>query len=360
MGFIIHKKTAYAYVSALVRSRSSKVIPLSKYLSLLGKNKIYDMVLELEQYIIGEYLSTKLTPEATIYDFERELWSHLHDEVMSLWNFLPRQAREFILAYISKYDVLNIKSILRGIVFDKKVVTKVPFGVARIKGMIEQFDNVGGVRELVELVYKLGFNDYARVISSLISRLESKDTEALWLTECLLDRAYVDLVYRSTLKYFKRDYLLRKAVGVIADLYSIGVALRGSILGIPKNIVKQAFSERIMNISEQTLVELVEADSPDKVSQILSATPYYYLSSLVSKALASGLGDIALEASLIKALYKEVHDNLLSNMFSVQSVLDYILLKENELAILRLMAWITWNNIPLDMVRKYIEELIVR
>ncbi len=360
MGFIVHRKTAYAYVSSLVRARSTKIIPLSKYLGLLSKSRIYDIVLELEQYIVGEYLSTKLTPEATIYDLERELWNHLYEEIMGLWNFLPRQAREFMIAYISKYDVLNIKSILRGIVFDKKVATRIPFGIARVKGMLKQFDDVVGVRELVELIYRLGLNDYARIISSFSSRLESKDAEALWLTECLLDRAYVDLIYKITLKHFKRDYLLRKAVGVIADLYSIGVALRGSILGIPKNIVQQAFSERIMNISEQTLLELVEASSPDKVSQILSATPYYYLSSLISRALTSGLGDIALEASLLKASYREVHDNLLSNMFSVQSVLDYTLLKENELAILRLIAWIIWNNIPLDMVRKYLEELIAR
>ncbi len=350
----MNKYVLYSYLLSLLQARMARVVTYKQFMQTLRRNRIYDTLSDIEGSILGEYLSQRLTPETNLYEAEALLWGHLESEINLLSTIGLKDLNAFVNSYITKYDVKNIVYTVRGLVFNTKPSQLIPLGTLRKQDLIEKLNKIENVDDLIDLLRKASLHAYARIIYNRKESIQAKDYKVLGIIEAELYRKYLLDLFTITKKIKKGGHFLRRAVQILIDVYNIVYVLRSVMLGLDRRIAEQILIEDTLKIPLSILKEALSQESIDRVIQLISSTPYHSLAEKLNNALSSNLPESFIEVIVLDWVVKEIHLNLLSTPLSIQVVFDYLLHKEREISLMRLVYWCIWNNIPREMLEKYI------
>lgn len=353
----MNKYALYSYLLSLLQARMARIVTHKQLMQALKRNRIYDTLSDIEGSILGEYLSQKLSPETDLYGAETLLWSHLESEIDLLFTIGLKDLNVFVNSYIIKYDVKNIIHTVRGLVFNTRPSQLIPLGILRRRGLIEKLSEIENVDDLIYLLRKAGLHAYARTIYDRKESIQAKDYKVLGIIEAELYKKYLLDLYATAKKIKRGGGLLRRAVWILIDVYNIVYVLRSVMLGLDKKVAEQILIEDTLKIPLSTLREALSQESIDRAIQLIGLTPYHSLAEKLNNVLSSNLPEPFTEAVVLDWMVKEIHLNLLSTPLSIQVVLDYLLSKEREISLMRLVYWGIWNNIPRETLEKYIAML---
>lgn len=345
--------TKYAFLLSALEGKLTRSVTKEQLVSMLDKKNIYDALVSISNTGIGEFIRDKISPEITLNEVEQLLFKYLWSEIMFIENVGIKDVNEIVDKYMLKYDLQNIRFILRSLFYEKKISDLIPIGILYRKGLFEEFLSVKSFNEVVYTLRKASLLDYAEIIDDYLEGLNGKDLNSLRIVESRLYKKYYDTLLKTVSKARGRTELER-AVKKLIDGYNILVVLRGILSRTPKHLITLSLIEPTIYITIETLIEATEQNSITQALQVLMRSPYERILAEINNAISGGASESLIEIILLQEFLKEVHNDLLRSFFSPQLVLDYILNKELEISMLRMILWSIWNNIPKELIEPII------
>ena len=352
MSLMAGGKGNFAY--ACTRVKAKKRFLLSR--------EIYSRMLVMDVHEIGRFLGeTQYREEMTRFGsrytganlVEVAVTRSLGDTYSTILSFTTGHLREMVRDYLKRWDMYNVKTILRGKttkVKDEDIIdTLVPAG-AFSEDYLKSFIAMGSIEEIMEAFSK---EPSLRITPELVR--EVVDSGRLATLEDHLDRSF----YADLLKVVKRtdkaDALLNQFIKREVDVTNIKVLLKLKAERIPEDQIAKYMIPGGMEYDIDRLRSLAAVESVGPIFEDLERSSMYEgmkdaIERYKTEKRLSGM-TIALDKTLIGASEKFAHFYPLS----VLPIVNYMIRKKAEVDNIRIIA----RGKQADLSSKVIEGLLV-
>ncbi|MCL0069823.1 V-type ATPase subunit [Dehalococcoidia bacterium] len=331
----------YAFATAYLKAGEARMVTSEHLEGMLRASNLPEALELIQDTDIGSYLRQQTINEFD--DFDVSLWGYLqgHAEHLDGLRILPDEMRSMLKKHLVKYDVLNIKAALQGILADRKA-RMIPMGIIGSHGLLHELSNVEDIESLIEILRRCGLERYADVLSLA----ETVDVKSRLTLESRLDGAY----YQDMLAAagdLREGHVLSSALGFVIDLLNLQMVLRSVARGSGHEVMEYTLSGGCM-LSAEVISELLSLKLPDIPSR-LEDTFYHQVGQEVVVNYEKTHSLTAIEEVIDKHRFQLLRDTLVPRvMMSSLLISWYLILKEMELRNLRLVAKSILDNISLD------------
>jgi len=153
------------FLTALIKGEEAKMVSEAQLEEALEKGDVSEAKGALGGTRLGDFLLATKTD--SMRELEAALWAHLSDCIGELLSFsaIPRDLARIIRAYSMKYDLFNLISALRGLLYGAgPPVSFVPLGIMGEMGLLAELTNIGDLKDLCALLSAHGLGIYANVL----------------------------------------------------------------------------------------------------------------------------------------------------------------------------------------------------
>lgn len=336
----------YAFATAYLKAEESRVVTSEHLEGMLKASSLSEALEFIQDTDIGGYLRQRAISKFD--DFDALLWEYLqeHTEHLQAMRLLPDELHLILKKHLVKYDVLNIKAALQGIVAQKQT-RMVPVGVICSRGLLDELSNVSEMESLIEILRRCGLQGYGDILS-LAGELAAADVKTRLVLESQLGSAYYQ-DYLATANSLREGHLLAKSLGFIVDLLNLQMVLRSVARESSHEVMEYTLSGGYM-LSAEIISELLSLKLPD-IPGRLEGTFYYQVGQEVLVNYEKTHSLTAIEEVIDKHKFQLLRDILMPRVMSSLLIPWYLLLKEIELRNLRLVGKCLLDNMPLDGVK---------
>lgn len=340
--------TRYAFTSAYLKGEEARSVVSDHIDDIIHRSKTVNDILDvIRDTDIGDYLSESAAGGMkTFTEFDDLLWRYLGDCLERFLRFsLPSDFIDIIDAYSTKYDILNIKTVLRGTLAEETALL-VPIGDIDKQGYLEELSKAKSTVEIAEVLVKADLGDYA----SIVNEIKEKDRRSIFEAELKLDSVYYQTML-NVLKHINDGPILVKAFGIMIDLGNIQIAFRSAISG--RFTVREFVSEGGYMLSGSILEELLSL----KMSEIpgkLEKTEYYQMAQEIVKNFEKERDISVIDRTIEKYKVRLLSELLSPRALSPCNLFWYLLVKEFEIRNMRLIIKTLMDGIPSSEVQDYV------
>jgi V/A-type H+-transporting ATPase subunit C len=346
----------YGYINARMRGMRSRLLTHKALDELILRPDLESLIADLENSPYREEILEAKGHLSGILCIEYALRQNFIRTFRKVQDFARRQeeAEEYIRIFLHRWDVENIKTILRGknihITADEIAGCLVPAGEldeATLRELLRQPD----VRATIDLLATWRIR-YAKPLTAAFA--EFARTKDLAILECALDRFYyTDALLSVSAPTYNND-LIRNLLRLEIDVVNLRTVLRMVRDHVPAEDAKRYLIGGGRDFDENRLILLIKKPSIGEVVAELSATRFHFL---------AGVPDAAIRAQKISVLEKELERFLIKkgvgafllDPLSVASVIGYFWAKYNEITNIRIISRCKTADFPVEHLR---EELV--
>jgi len=311
----------FSYINAKIRSLKSQLLTQSDYESLI-RAKGYN---GLAEYLKCTSYHKDIGDGISSYDELIEIiYRKLFEDYIKLIDSLSARIRQLILHLYQRYELENLKVILRSICYSRqtKPIKKLLFPLIKYHTFFE--DDLLRSKDIIELVLKLKGTWYYEPLDNSLYRFESEgETFPL---EMALDLTYYKQLWENVSSLSRKDQKIAKAIlGTQMDALNILwiIRFKERYHFSPEEILNYSLANGT-HISKKVRKQLAYSiDQRDIVSH-LEGTPY--------GKILQGTDDP--EISYVRLLQYTlflVQKNWHRCPFQIGTILDYIFFKEMEI-----------------------------
>ena len=346
----------YGYINARMRGMKSRLLSHRALDDLILKPDIESLIADLENSPYREDLIEAKGRSSGIDCIENALRQNFIKTFRKIQNFTRQEeeAKQYIVIFLHRWDVQNIKTILRGknihTTAEEILECLVPAGEldeVTLKELLKQPD----VKAVIDLLATWRIR-YAKPLTG--SFAEFVKTRDLAVLECALDRFYYAdaLAAVSTPTY--NNNLIRDLLALEIDVVNLRTVLR-----MVRDRVDLADAERYIigggkEFDLRKLRHLLTLTTIDEVVKALVATRYRFLSTIPESAIRTQKISV-IERELERFLIKKGVGAFLLDPLSVGSVIGYFWAKYNEITNIRIISRCKTADFPVDHLK---EELV--
>jgi len=339
--------SGYAFISAYLKGEEAKIVTSSHVSDMAKVSDIQGVLGSIRESDIGNYLEG--VTAKTFDELDGHLWAYFGGclERLEWFQTLPADIGKILKAYITKYDVLNIKVTLQGMLTSRKA-KMIPVGVIYSHGLLDQLSNAGDVGDIIKILTECKLEDYATVLKEY--KIDEGEKSKL-LTEARLDGEYYKNLLRI-MKNLKDGSILSKAFSTIIDMTNLKIILRAIIGDIDSEVAEYIISGGYM-ISDavaKDLILLKLADLPGR----LEHTQYYDVIEEVISDYDRRKSITVVDEIIEKHKFRLSKEMLSPRVMSPLMVLWYLILKEIEVRNLRLILKAVFDTKPIEEIRNYL------
>ncbi len=332
-------------MSAYLKGEETRNVTSGHIDEILQRSEDMQSALEIVSNTdIGEYLLDQ--PIKTFDDADKYLWIYMGECLKRLEGFnIPPEMSRIVNLYVEKYDVLNIRILLR-MISKKTISSMIPLGTIHGKEHLEERSAARGKDEISGILAECNLGDYIRVIEDI----NEKDPQSVSEGEVKLQNIY----HQKVLKVFKNmtdGHLLVQAFESIIDSANLQTIFRFSLGGGYTAGAPVLSGGRVL--SENTVKELLSLKMTE-ITGRLENTGYYMMSQDVSKGYEKDEKITVVDKIAEKYRFKLLQDLLSPRTLSTSNMLWYLLLKELEIRNLRLILKMLADGIPATEIRELI------
>ena len=345
----------YGYVNARIRGMKSRLLDRPKLEELVFQPDIGSLIVNLEKTPYKENITEAKVLYSGVLCIEYALRKNFADTFRKILHFVKEsEAERYIRIFLQRWDVQNIKTILRGknihVTNDEIRDCLVPAGEldeATLTELIKQPD----VRAVIDMLATWRVI-YARPLTEKYPEFAEKGDLAL--LECALDKFY----YQDALETVKiksyNNMLIHDILATEIDVVNIKTILR-----MIRDHVDEAEAEVFLIEGGKTfgpdeLKQLMSLNSIEKVIEKLGKTPYRFPANMPENAIKAQKISI-LEKQLERFLIETGVGAFSGDPLSVASVIGYFWAKYNEITNIRIISRCKTADLPDGQLK---EELI--
>jgi V/A-type H+-transporting ATPase subunit C len=350
-------ETDAGYANARLRGMRSRLLPSEFYERLI--DDIPDVAAVVQELMTTEYgrdLEGELVHGFTYEVVDDALKANMVRAYRKVFTFLHPQARKLISTLLGRWDVFNIKTILRGahnrVSLDEVKASFFPAGYMG-EEELESLARLDDVRVVIDTMATWGLV-YAAPLRKAYPEY-AKDNNLAPL-ELALDRQYAEWAASRVEGDSADAVVARRVLGMQMDTSNIVMVFRLLKADMEPHEVASYFLDGGRVVREEKFVELARLSDLDEVLDQLKNTAYAeILDQAAVRYLESGsipVFERAFEELLMRtALLSSVRDPN-----GVGVAIAYLYGKQNEITNLRVIVKCKAAGIPADRVR---EELIL-
>jgi V/A-type H+-transporting ATPase subunit C len=336
------KPVKYAYITGRVRAMKTKLIPAEMYPRMMAMD-ISEIARYLEetQYkdeidaLAKDYSGTELIEHAT-FDNLAKIYRKLHDVSIDEPRFL-------ILEYLRRWDIWNIKTIIRGKFYGASESEIAKYLVPAGELDMEFLDGLAKKDSIQEVISAFEGTDYA----SALAQYDGKDLATL---ENALDKLYYFRMERAVggtlsvgggllLKYVRREI----------DIKNLITLFRMNKAGVEASIVQENL------IPGGKLYDELSRMAGQPFAEFLRSLEGYPFWSSISDLATPDLDSISrIEARLRAYLIRYAWAISNYHPLSILPVLGYMVSKETEVANIRKIVRGKEAGLPAELIEEQV------
>jgi len=329
----------YAFISACLKGEEPKTITPEHIDRMMAASDLQDALATIRDTDIGSYLEE--LPVRTFDDLDECLWRYLAQRIryVESFKFLPGDILKISRAYVTKYDVSNIKAALQRISGAERAVM-IPVGIINANSLLDELSNAENVDDIIRLLIQCKLGDF-------VPALEQYKTEASAKSKLLVETKLEGQYYKDMLNMargIKDGSVLAMALGLMIDLTNLQIACRAIIEGIGADAAEFliAGGYRIPDKTIRESLPLKMADIPER----LEDSQYQEIAGEVSAAYERTESITAVDEIIDKHKFGMLRDILSPRVLSPLVMAWYLILKEIEIRNLRLIIKTIVDGVP--------------
>jgi len=315
----------YAYVNARVRSMEARLLDDHRLNELIEAGSLEEVVGLLEDTDYGRYISTTSKDPFSI---EKSLDMHLAHIYKTLAEISPEKSKKILELFEKKYDVKNIKTILRakyvGLDSESTFKMLIPLGTIPENKLRELCES----KTVEEVVNGLEGTEYGKILSEKLSIYEESGN--LIPLELALDKYILENLWKVVGIEGTNEDIFKEFIGRMIDIENLKIILRCKGEKVSSEVILNYLLGVGYELPPWKLKELAEAESMEGVVSSLEGTEY---SSIISECLEE------YEKSKSIYVFERALDNYLVELgkklslrqpFGVGPIIGFITSKEME------------------------------
>jgi len=344
---VILPNPKYAFISAYLKGAEPRIVGSDHIGRMSAAADVADALAAIRDTDVGGYLEEKQID--SFDDVDRYLWEHFTQRIddVEAFRFLPGDILKISRAYVTKYDVLNIKSVLRGLSAGRKA-RAVPAGVIYRNGLLDKLIAAESTEDIIQLLVDCELGNFAYILKEYNAE---GDARAKFIAEAMLDSEYFKNVLHVT-ERIKDGAVFAKALGVCIDLANLQIVTRAIVDGLGINAMEHVIGGGYLLTEEEIkgLVVLRLSDLPQRMENAQYRSAVEELLSVYD-----GNRDIAIvEEVLGRHKFRLLKDMLSPRILSPLVMAWYLITKEAEMRNLRLILKAKFDGFPVEEISGYL------
>lgn len=346
----------YGYINARMRGMKSRLLSHRALDDLIMKPDLESLIADLENTPYREDVIEAKGRSTGILCIETALRQNFIRTFRKVQDLAVQEeeAQHYIVIFLHRWDVQNIKTILRG----KNIHTTaeeildclVPAGEldeVTLKELLKQPD----VRAVIDLLATWEIRYAKPLTESFPEFVQTKDLAVL---ECALDRYYYADALAAVSAPTYNNNLIRDLLALEVDVVNLRTVLR-----MVRDHVDPADAQRYLigggkEFDEKKLHQLLSLPAIEDVVKALIATRYRFLSTVPESAIRTQKISV-IEKELERYLIKKGVGAFRLDPLSVASVIGFFWAKYNEITNIRIISRCKTADFPVENLK---EELV--
>ncbi len=345
----------WGYINARMRGMKSRLLDQRALDNLVLQPDLESLIADLENTPYKSDIIEAKVQYSGVLCIEYALRKNFVRTFQKILKFArTEEAERYITIFLHRWDVQNIKTILRGknihIPNEEILECLVPAGEldeATIIELLRQPD----VRAVIDMLatWKIG---YAKPLTKEYPAFAKSGDLAL--LECALDEYY----YADALEQVKNptynNGLIRNIIALEIDVVNLRTILRMIRDHIDPSEAKKFLINGGKEFNSRKLDHLLSLHSIEEVVEELKTTSYRFLADLPPSAMRTQKISV-IEKQLEKFLVQKGVNAFLGDPLSVASVIGYFWAKYNEITNIRIISRCKTADFPVEQLK---EELV--
>ena len=334
------------YVNARIKAMKSRLLDRSVLESLIFKPDIESVITELGNTAYKDEIEKASVHYSGITCIEVALRKDFANAFRKIVRFMKGdESEKYIKILVGRWDVQNIKTILRGINIHATAAEihdcLVPAGELDDSTLVELVKQPD-VKAAIDLLATWGI-DYARPLTRNFK--EFSDKRDLAILEYSIDRFY----FKNALKAIKGenydDRIMREMIQTEIDVINVKNVLRLVHDRIDAEEAQHYLIEGGLILGTERLLAMVRAGTLEGAIKLLDHTPFNFLSKVPEEVFRLKKVSV-FEKDLDKYLIKRGISRFLCDPLSVAIPIGYIWAKYNEVTNIRIIARCKTADVP--------------
>lgn len=349
-------ETDEGYANARLRGMRSHLLPPEFYERLIDAPDLAEVVKDLMDTEYGPDLEERLVRGRTAAVIDDALKNNMIRAYRKVLKFLHPNARKLLSTLLGRWDVFNIKTILRGaqnhVSFEDMQMSFFPVGYLSSEEL-EALAKLDDVRVIIDTMAMWGYVYATPLRRAYPDYSRSNDLAPL---ELALDKQYAEWAASRLVGDATDVVVARRVLGMQIDTFNLVMVFRLLKADIESLNASSYYLEGGRVIGQEQFLELARLSDVDEVLDHLKKTPYAealdtaalrYLENASIPVFERALEDLLMR----RALLAGVHDP-----HGVGVAIAYLFGKQNEVTNVRIIVKGKAVGMPADRVR---EELIL-
>ncbi len=335
-------QSQYAFITPIIESKKLRMVTSEQAVKILESPAIKEALLNVMTTDLGSYLNQNFHEGINAGELEYYSWQFLAIELQHIYEDLPKLSRWIINQYVNKYDVMNLKAILRRISFRiSEPPIGIPLGSMYFKRRFHDLLKCESKEEVVLLLNSLSMSKYAEIVENGKERIG---------LESALEVEYFSNLVKATRRL--GDESISQFVGTLSDMNNVVMILRGIIR--KKKVTLQQLLPNRYRFSSRELESCCKCNSLDEFLRKLSETYYFGLAARLQESHELDNDPSLLEIIVNQYLNSVAKEVFLSSAFTPGYALAYVLIRENEVKLLSTALKMIEEQVPSDKYTDYL------
>jgi V/A-type H+-transporting ATPase subunit C len=338
----------YAYATARVKAKKSLLLTKDNYpkLLMMDLNEIGRFLGETQYKVEMTELGSRFSGVNLI---ELGTYKNLARTYRTIISFCSGELRDIVAAYLRRWDVWNVKTIIRG-KYSNASLEDIQEDLVPAGTMSEEYlKTLIAMDNPMDILAALGKKGELSVPDDVIATFEK--TGSVAPVEDYLDKVYYTQLLETIRPTNKPKTLFLSFVKREIDVANLRTLLKLKQAGLPLDKIRPYFIEGGHYLDVKELTRLASMETFDQMVDDLSKLPFFEdIKEPLEKAKKNGsLNDVMLNLQRYLAKESEKFSHLYP--LSVLPIIDYIIRKKIEVDNIRVIARGKASGLEPDVIK---------
>lgn len=344
------------YANARLRGMRSRLLPVSFYERLIDAEDMPQIVKDLMDTEYAPDLEEQLVHGRTAAVIDEALKNNMVRVYRKVFGFLHPDARKLLSTLLGRWDVFNIKTILRGaqhhVAFDDMKTSFFPVGYLSSEEL-ESLAKLDDVHTVVDTIAMWGLPYAAPLRRAFPEFARTNDLAPL---ELALDQQYAEWSASRLTGNSADVQIARTILGMQIDTLNLVMVFRLLKADIKGNQAGDYFLDGGRSIRRELYMKLARLSDVDEVLDVLKSSPYAEALDVAALRYLENSSIPVFERALEDMVMRRAITAGIRDPHGVGVAISYLYGKQNEVTNVRIIVKGKAVGMPADRVR---EELIL-